>query len=51
MSAITGVDENLIYKFAMVFQAIASGENVNVEKFACYMTETSELFVTLYPWY
>ncbi|XP_049871228.1 uncharacterized protein LOC126370435 [Pectinophora gossypiella] len=50
-SRITGIDENLILRFAVILQVIASEKKINIEKFRSYCKETAELFVHLYPWY
>lgn len=48
---ITGLDENLITRFGVLLQAIASGKRINVSKFESYAFETAEIFVSLYSWY
>lgn len=48
---ITQVDENLIKRFAVILQAMASGCNINVTKFAQYTADTAKLYVELYGWY
>lgn len=48
---ITGLDENLIRRFAVILQAIASGEKINTINFSAYAKETAELYVHLYNWY
>lgn len=50
-SKITGVDENLIKRFAVILQAISSGRNINIDIFRTYCRETAELYVHLYSWY
>lgn len=45
---ITGLNEDLICRFAVILQAITSGEHINVEKFKKYSLETAEKFVELY---
>lgn len=48
---ITGLDENLIRRFAVILQLIASGLQINTEKFEKYTKSTAKLFVELYGWY
>ncbi|CAH2098980.1 unnamed protein product [Euphydryas editha] len=48
---ITGVDMDLIKRFAVILQTISSEHNINVENFKIYCRETAELYVALYPWY
>lgn len=51
VASILGLDENLIKKFANILQIMASGLEIDLEKFHEYATETAELFVKLYHWY
>lgn len=48
---ITGLDENLIIRFSILLQTIASGKKINVSKFTIFAFQTAELYVFLYPWY
>lgn len=48
---ITRLDENIIKRFAVILQAMASGYNINITKFAQYTADTAKLFVELYGWY
>lgn len=50
-SRITGIDENLIFRFSIILQAISSGKQINIEKFRNYCKETAEIYVQLYSWY
>lgn len=50
-ASLTGVDENLIRRFATVLQALSCGYDVSEEDFGNYALETAKLFVDLYPWY
>lgn len=50
-SEITGIDERLVYRFAVILQAISSGMEIHAEKFGSFARETAHLFVSLYPWY
>lgn len=51
VSSITGVNEDLIKRFAVILTAINSNYQVNVRKFRVYARETAELYINLYPWY
>lgn len=48
---ITGIDESLIKRFYIILQVLASGENINPEKFDHFAKETANLFIDLYGWY
>lgn len=50
-AAITGLDEDLIRRFAVILQAITSGEVIDVPKFKEYTKITAEKYVELYNWY
>lgn len=50
-SEITGVDEDLIKRFYVILQTLASGIAVNREKFGEYTRATAQLYVTKYMWY
>lgn len=50
-AAITGLDEDLIRRFAVILQAITSESEVNTDKFKEYALETAEKYVELYEWY
>lgn len=50
-AAITGLDAELIRRFAVILQALTSGEAVDVEKFRDYALKTAERYVSLYNWY
>lgn len=52
MSAeITGFNVDLLKRFAVILQAISSGEDINVVSFAGFARATAEMYVKLYPWY
>lgn len=52
MSAqITEVNEELIYRFSVILQAISSGLQVDTAAFKQYARETYELYISLYSWY
>lgn len=48
---ITGLDENLIIRFSIILQVLASGQKINTSKFTDFAFQTAELYVSLYPWY
>lgn len=48
---ITGVSEELIYRFQVLLQTISCGYKVKTELFREYALITARLFVELYPWY
>lgn len=50
-AAITGLDEDLIKRFAVILQTITSGERINVIKFKDFARKTAEKYVELYDWY
>lgn len=50
-AAITGLDKNLITRFGVLLQTIASGKKINISEFESYSLRTAELYISLYPWY
>ncbi|XP_026326750.1 uncharacterized protein LOC113235304 [Hyposmocoma kahamanoa] len=48
---ITGVDEELIERFHIILQTVASGERIDLTKFSEFCKNTATLYVQLYPWY
>lgn len=48
---ITGIDEELIKRFGTIMQTLASGFNINHDKFSKFCLATAERYVNLYPWY
>lgn len=50
-ASITGLDEELVRRFAVILQAITSGEQIDVLKFRDYSRKTAEKYVELYDWY
>lgn len=42
---------NLIIRFGNILIAMASGQNINIDAFDNYCTETVRLYVSLYPWF
>lgn len=50
-SAITGINEEVIKRFATILEVISSGHDINIEKFSSYCDSTAELYVSLYSWH
>lgn len=50
-SSKTGIDENLIRRFGIIFQTLACGKEIDGDKFDKYVLETAKLYVELYDWY
>lgn len=48
---ITGVDEDIIYRFYVILQTISCGHDISEEKFNNYALELAKKLVQLYPWY
>lgn len=48
---ITGLDEQIIRKFAVVLQAIASGRQIDPQKFDHYAKNLARLIIEKYGWY
>ncbi|KAL0829173.1 hypothetical protein ABMA28_004012 [Loxostege sticticalis] len=48
---ITGINEDLIKRFAIILQAVSSGLQINLSNFREFCKETAILYVNLYPWY
>lgn len=48
---ITGLNKELIKRFAIILQAISCGETVDAKKFEKFATDTARLFVHCYGWY
>lgn len=48
---ITGLDENLLSRLRTILAAIASGYDIDPDKFNNYYSETRDLYLSLYPWY
>lgn len=48
---ITGLDINLIKRFYVILQTIASGRNIDICAFQSYAKETAQLYIKLYSWY
>lgn len=51
VSEITGVDKDLISRFANILSAISSGHYINENKFKIYCLETAQMCIQLYGWY
>lgn len=50
-SRITGIDSNLIYRFAVILQVTSCEKKINFEKFRPYLNVTAEMYVYLYSRY
>ncbi|EFN73410.1 hypothetical protein EAG_03299, partial [Camponotus floridanus] len=50
-ASITGIDEQLIKRFAVILRIISSGYEINREEFETYTLDTAKLYVQLYNWY
>lgn len=48
---ITGLDEEIIRTFAILLQAIASGQEIDVEKFDQFAKKLAKLLIENYQWY
>lgn len=48
---ITGVNEELIFRFYIILEAINSNRALDATAFGLYCNQTAELYVRLYPWY
>ena len=48
---ITGLSLELIKRFHVILECLASGYTINVEAFESYTFETRNLYLKLYPWY
>lgn len=47
----TGVDEQLISRFACILTAISTGHELNIDAIHQYCWKTAELYIHLYAWY
>lgn len=50
-SEITGVDIEIIERFAIILQVISSTEEIDIQKFGEYTNITAQLLIEKYPWY
>lgn len=50
-ASITGLDEGLIRRFAVILNTLACGYKVNADLFDAYAFDTAKLYVKLYSWY
>lgn len=48
---ITGVDEGLITRCAVLLQAMTSGYKINIDKFKIFALDTAKALVEKYPWF
>lgn len=51
VSAITGVNKDLLFRFYIILTTLACGYTINVEKFRTYALDTAKLCQQLYSWY
>ena len=49
--AITGVDEHLIVRLAVILEALQTCQPLDPDRYAQYAMDTAEMFVQLYPWF
>lgn len=50
-SEITGIDEELIKRFAVILRTLSCGYAINVQAFEDYALEAAKMYVAKYPWY
>ena len=50
-ASITGIDEILIKRFAVILHAISSGFALNTDNFNEYSLNTARMFISTYPWF
>ena len=50
-ATITGIDEDLIKRIFTILRVISSGFPINTEAFDKYASDTTKLYLQLYPWY
>lgn len=48
---ITGIDEDIIYRFYIILQAISSGHEINLDSFKQYSVTLARMIVEKYDWY
>ena len=51
LSEVTGVDVELLQRFAVILSALSSTSTIDVAKYHRYAMDTAELYVSLYSWY
>lgn len=51
VSEITGLDSELICRFANILSALSSGHYINIQEFKFYCLETAQMCIQLYGWY
>lgn len=49
--SITGLKEEIISRFGVILEVIASNRGIKVDDFHLYCMETAKLFVENYPWF
>lgn len=50
-SEITGIEEQLIFKIGLILKIIASGKNINIDKFELLTKQARDLYIEHYNWY
>lgn len=50
-SEITGINEELIRRFAIILQTLACGKSIDINKFNEYTLKTADLYIAEYNWY
>lgn len=50
-SSITGIDENLIYRFSVILKTLNQNFAIDPTAFGNYAMDTAKQYVRLYPWY
>jgi len=48
---ITGINEDIIIRYSILLQCLASGYKINAAKFGEYALDTARKLISLYPWY
>lgn len=48
---ITGIDQDIIYRFYIILQAISSGHDINLDNFRQYTVKLARMIVEKYDWY
>lgn len=50
-AGITGIDEDLIYRFYIILQTISCGYDIDIDSFQNYALQTAKKYADLYNWY
>lgn len=51
VAEITGINEELLRRFATILTALTSCQELDEEKFNCFAHETAKIFIEKYNWY